>query len=189
MDDEYDLAVDFSNELLEDRILGDLISLIEKVRTYGKEMHLEDGSKLVGKQLYVFRKRAYILLTDVHALLENTTKPTDMTQVILKRQEILLKELEYLTNLEHEILSYDQSHSLRTLNMTNLILLPPTFLTGFFAMNFETFNRTFQNWSTKKILIVFMASSLLLMFVLKHFSEKQRRDSFQKRREEMMKIR
>lgn len=186
---EYNSALDFSKELIEDKILSELIDLTEKIRTFGKELHLDDDGKVSGKQLFVFRKKAYILMTEIHGILEKTTKPTDTTKIILKRQELLLKELESLNYLEQEILTYEGNHSIESLNKINLLFLPPTLLAGLFAMNFDVVNKRLRSWSFGKIGIVFLATSIIMIMLVNYTINREKQRSLVKRHQQMLKIR
>ena len=178
---------DFSLEIIEDDILNRLIVLSEKVRAFGKTIQMGDENIYADKQLYRYKKQSFILMIEIHRQLEQRTIVNDMLRIILQKHDLLLKEINFLEQLEKEIVSDSQSYTLDALQQMNLFLLPPSLIAGIGGMNFKSM-RMFDTWSGFSIFLLFFIATLVVICSLQILIGWNRRRKQQRRIVNLLKV-
>lgn len=150
-----DSEQDFSLEIIEDDLLNRIIVLSEKVRAFGKTLQMGDEKISDDKQLYRYKKTAFILMIEIHRQVEQRSSINDMMRIIIQKHDLLLKEIDFLEQLEKEIIDDSQSYTLDALQQMNMLLLPPSLIAGIGGMNFKSM-QMFDTWSSTQVLLLFV---------------------------------
>lgn len=178
---------DFSLEIIEDDLLNRTIILSEKVRAFGKTLQMGDEKISDDKQLYRYKKAAFIIMVEIHRQVEQRSEINDMLRIIIQKHDLLLKEIDFLEQLEKEVVEDSQSYTLDALQQMNMFLLPPSLIAGIGGMNFKSL-KMFDTWSSTQVLLLFLFSTIAIIVSLNLLIAWNKRRKQQKRIVTLLKV-